>query len=535
MIGRLVHPLIIYFFHTILCWIHQKVATANMTRLGTDPATNFAPFLRFLKILSFQRWKSFYKACSTTGIPVHLHFKPALCQLNPGLRDRLNTKTSRANDSGAKVAGASLRRSVILQRRSNACGALVKRAKQVASDARRKDCEERSQKGIELQRRLDRAAVRRKSNKSGVPKRPGCQQATNVIGVSHREEILRQLTALQDDFESVSSWLKSPVTIGLVAEWLASVGVEGGLCKRLLALIYMARAQQLFDQEDAADTRMQNEAIRFHEAFDRALRGTLDERGSFQTAFTRARRFHKAWAAQDIPKQARIVDDAIHRLHGQLLSARVAQLEQGVEPVPPEEILAQIRALSGQAAEEEARQLFLRHWSIPYSRGAAVEERAASLESTIRGIALRAMQDSIKEQISSYNYSGLFSLLRELQEVMLTLNSHSRRVCDDLLDHFDVDFIEQQANAQCLSLSQVQQLVLYITRTISGWQAPVDDAETLVWVSEVERTISESINMSLDEFVQNHLVEYIFTAFESIGRVYKRIVELTPRQGSQRF
>ena len=82
-------------------------------------------------------------------------------------------------------------------------------------------------------------------------------------------------------------------------------------------------------------------------------------------------------------------------------------------------------------------------------------------------------------------YSGLFSLLGELQQAMGVLVAHSPRAAEALSDHFDAQWIAQQAAAGALSLEDVHCLMAYVVDQIGGWQAPVDDDEMRAWATQV--------------------------------------------------
>ena len=82
-------------------------------------------------------------------------------------------------------------------------------------------------------------------------------------------------------------------------------------------------------------------------------------------------------------------------------------------------------------------------------------------------------------------YSGLFSLLGELQQAMGVLVAHSPRAAEALSDHFDAEWIAQQAAAGALSLEDVHRLMAYVVDQIGGWQAPVDDDEMCAWATQV--------------------------------------------------
>ena len=346
-----------------------------------------------------------------------------------------------------------------------------------------------------------------------------------VVPTPLHEEITAQLAACGGEFPALAQWMKEPATIGLVAEYLSSLGIERTLAKKLLALAYMAYdAEAMFDDSDA-DKVMKREASRFKKMLARQLKRGTEQASNepFEASFTRARRFYAAWSRQDIPKQARVVDEALQRLQDAMLRIRAQQVHNGTEAAPPEDILAQIRALAGEAAEQAARRQFAQPWELV---------RAEALEARVRETASRALFDSLKAQVESGDYTGLFGILGELQAAMTALVAHSPRAKEELDDHFDAKWIKQQASAGCLSVIQVHAMMRYLVERISGWQAPVDDGDTRSWAAGVERTLAGTDSMALPHFIATHLVDFLAGAVERVGKVYQRVMELSGQMDS---
>eukprot|EP00316_Scyphosphaera_apsteinii_P000648 CAMPEP_0119301620 /NCGR_PEP_ID=MMETSP1333-20130426/3370_1 /TAXON_ID=418940 /ORGANISM="Scyphosphaera apsteinii, Strain RCC1455" /LENGTH=531 /DNA_ID=CAMNT_0007303743 /DNA_START=47 /DNA_END=1642 /DNA_ORIENTATION=+ len=366
-----------------------------------------------------------------------------------------------------------------------------------------------------------------------MPTAASVQQEANEGGTQNdsldvSEELEAQLaTAANSDFVNLTLWMKDPATIGLVAKWLGRLGIERQLAKRMLAIVYMAHdTESLFDDSEP-DKLMACEAARFMNKLRQQLkRGTKKAlKEPFDVSFTRARRFYAAWARQDVPKQARVVDETVQRLHNALMRVRTQQVHDGEEAAPPEDILAQIRVLAGREAEQTARRCFERPWQ-PISR--------EGLEDRVREVANRAMWDALKAKVHLGNYDGLFGVLGELQHAMGALVAHSARHADDLTDHFDAKWIEQQANAGCLTTDTVHQLMEYLVTRISEWQAPADDAETSAWTASVLATIAATTSMPLGEFIARHLVDFVEGCMKRVRKVHQRVRELADQMDGLR-
>jgi len=198
-------------------------------------------------------------------------------------------------------------------------------------------------------------------------------------------------------------------------------------------------------------------------------------------------------------------------------------IKAGAALEPPEDLLIQIGALGGPEAEAEARRVYSLPWEVV---------DGATLEARVREVAMRAMWDSVQAQVESGEYSGLFSLLGELQQAMSALVAHSPRAREALADRFDAKWIAQQAAAEALSLEDVHRLIAYLLDEIGGWQAPVDDDDMRAWAAQVHGLLASSRDLALEVFISRHLVSILQQALERVGRVYQRVNDMALRTGA---
>ena len=90
------------------------------------------------------------------------------------------------------------------------------------------------------------------------------------------------------------------------------------------------------------------------------------------------------------------------------------------------------------------------------------------------------------------------------------------------------------ARAPHLTLGEVHNLMLYVARTIEGWQAPADAPAAAAWVAEVTGLVEATAGDDLGPFIASHLPDFVGRAVDNVGAVYKRIVELQEELGRQR-
>ena len=339
------------------------------------------------------------------------------------------------------------------------------------------------------------------------------------------------------DFGALQTWMQTAETVALAREWLVdAVGAaDGGKAARpLLSLVYLHLDRESALCESDEDKIMKREAKRFYELLLQELRATAaadgdedgesgrERRAKFGATLRRARRFLAAWSAQDKPKTLHALFEEVAAARGR--AARAAR--DGGEAPPPEATFAQIARLGGAEAEAAARQL--------YGRNFKAVDGEAELRRRVAAAAQRAMLDVVKEQLAGGDTSGLFSLLGELQQAMLATVAHSVRQRDEINDRFDAKWLEQQAAAGALTLAEVHNLMLYVARTIEGWQAPADAPAAAAWVAEVTGLVEATAGDDLGPFIASHLPDFVGRAVDNVGAVYKRIVELQEELGRQR-
>lgn len=324
-------------------------------------------------------------------------------------------------------------------------------------------------------------------------------------------DIATQLRALEGkDFVEVAEWMKAGATKRLLTEWLSTHAVDPKNTKYVLAILYMTHDAGTVLDDSPNDRRMHSEAVRFRERLARALSG--EPAPTFVDDLTRAVRFYKAWAAEDVVVQAQIVDETLARLMNEAMRSRM------VTGTVPEDVVAQIRLLGGADAETRVRAQLERPWERV--------EGETDLQLRIRATAKRAMTEVLKAHTAAGNYEALFDLLGQLQAGMNALATHQPRTQEDIADRFDAQWIRQQAEAGCLTLESVHQFMRYLLETIGSFQAPVDAERVASWRQDTETVLAQTADMDLTAFLTEHLVDFLMSAVEHMETVVGRLMDL---------
>ena len=292
--------------------------------------------------------------------------------------------------------------------------------------------------------------------------------------------------------DRVKVWIQQPDVLRQTRAWLSAAGADPRAARIVLAYAYMScGATQLFHESNPSDAAMRAEVDLFYGTMQDSLAGK--EVPAFPAAVLRARRFFRAWAAEDRPRTA---ESLIGTLGAQSTPQQTAAT------------LALVRAVGGGPSS--------------YRRGLDAAG-AVPLGAHVAAVAERALWDVVQEQASVGNFEGVYSLLSELQEAMLALVAHSPRECDQVNDRFDAQFIRQQGEHGCLSTANAQAIVRYLVDTIGGWCAPADDAAIRAWRVRVERGLEASAAWTVGKFVHAFLIPFLAEAFAHVRQLYGRI------------
>lgn len=313
-------------------------------------------------------------------------------------------------------------------------------------------------------------------------------------------------------FEHRSQWMRSTDIINMTRQWLDSISFDASdqNVRTLLAFLYMDVDSKSIFTSSSSDVIMCRETHTVVQKFDALLDdiGAVEKRTVFIAAYDRARRFFSAWSAHD---RLAMVE--------QITSVIVA-CKTGDEP-PDAGLVEQLRNIGGNDAVERARARHAAH--VPMTQENVVEH--------VTRVARRAFWDVLRADLVENKYDSLYGVLQEMGDGMRALVAHSERSIDELNDTFDVAWLRQQVEAGCLTAGDVRRLIMHLAQTISGWQAPVDAAETREWVATVEaRAHGET---ELDALVNGLLVDFLAEAHERLGTIYARILSFDPTSLSE--
>lgn len=308
-----------------------------------------------------------------------------------------------------------------------------------------------------------------------------------------KTSLLEELEGVRGDFTRARQWLVRPQTTERMSAWLENRGADETAARKCLAVLYMCVSSGMLSPGVPEDDIMGRESMRFQDMFARGTASAED--------VVRLVRFYDAWAAQDRPKTLRWLMDSVTTLRA-----------RGEDP---DETFDAIRRLGGVERETAARRMYGRDWSfLP----------ADDLEAHVRNLVRRAFWDAIREEAEHDHFDRLWETLGELRAAMDALVSHSATAKAELDDKFDVAWLRDMAGAGALPASSVRGLMHFLSRTITSWQAPADDASGNAWVKEVDALCAG--DEALGPLVAGPFLEFLDGAFERLAGIYARIFEL---------
>ena len=276
------------------------------------------------------------------------------------------------------------------------------------------------------------------------------------------------------DFGALQTWMQTAETVALAREWLVdAVGISSTARRRRRAP----------SSRSSTSTSTASRALRVgrgqdHEARGQAVLRATAPRASAPpppptaTAATApasgapssARRC-AARAASSRRGARRTSLNFLHALFEEVVAARgraVSRRPRRRRNTPPEATFAQIARLGGAEAEAAARQL--------YGRNFEAVDGGAELRRRVAAAAQRAMLDVVKEQLAGGDTSGLL-LLGELQKAMLATVAH-RCVSATRSTTASTPSGSSSRRRRAEEVDvEVHNLMLYVARTIEGWQA----------------------------------------------------------------
>lgn len=311
----------------------------------------------------------------------------------------------------------------------------------------------------------------------------------------------------QNEFDQRTKWMRSSDAMNVTRQWLLSFDFNGSDAdvRTLIAFLYMDVEADFIFTSSSADVIMRRETRTVVRQFDALLldTGAFEQRLLFANAYDRARRFFTAWSAHD------------RRQMTEHITAIIVACKTPND-APDADLLEHLHNVGGEQAVRRARAEHEAH--APVARENIVEH--------VTRTARRAFWDVLRSSLVEGNYEHLYGVLQEMADGMRALVAHSVRSIDDLNDTFDVAWLRQQVEADCLTTQDVRGLIMHLARTISSWQAPVDAAEAHAWVDDIESRAN--VETDLETFVNGFLVDFLAEAHERLGTIYMRILSFEP-------
>ena len=261
-------------------------------------------------------------------------------------------------------------------------------------------------------------------------------------------------------FEERTVFAMTPSHLHTVTTWLNGLGPELGTesaTRAVFGLMMMHADSGEMLSKSAVDYVMRDASAQFVDSLRTAVTG--DALG-FVDVFTRCRGLMMAWRKRDAPLTLRFLLDDV-----------VLAKSDGRSPEAIEKLFDQILSVGGVEAETRARR---RH-------GAMESVSAEDFEKRLADAYRRAFWDSLKEEVAGTaetppSFERLFQVLQELKDALKALVAHSERQKALIDERFDVTWIKQQADHQCLSTALIHQTMRWVSERIVMYQAAADTA-----------------------------------------------------------
>ena len=146
------------------------------------------------------------------------------------------------------------------------------------------------------------------------------------------------------------------------------------------------------------------------------------------------------------------------------------------------------------------------------------------LETHVRSIVEQAVFDVLQLEIEKKDFSRLFIMLKDIKKIMLALVCHSPRTINNLNEYFDVEFLEQQAQAHVLTVDLVARQMRFVVQDcIKMWCCPNEDEQIDAWVDFLTQ---QEQTQDLFVFLNNCMVHFIKQCTKHLTIIVNRLVDL---------
>ena len=307
-------------------------------------------------------------------------------------------------------------------------------------------------------------------------------------------------------FEERTAFAMNRSHLHAVTTWLGGLSPDLGTepCARsVFGLMLMhADAGEMLSQS-AVDYVMRDVSAQFVDSLRAAVSG--DALG-FVDVLARCRGLMMAWRKRDAPLTLRFLLDDV-----------VLAKSDGRPAEEVEKLFDQIRSIGGVEAETRARR---RHGDMESVSAEDFEKRLADAYR-------RAFWDSLREEVAGSegqppSFERLFLVLQELKDALKALVAHSDRQKALIDERFDVPWLKQQADHQCLDTSLIHQTMRWVSERIVMYQAAADTAEALAWGQQVERDTANDARPFPETLPV--LIDFMRDGFAHIEKVYARVL-----------
>ena len=348
------------------------------------------------------------------------------------------------------------------------------------------------------------------SERAKSKKNHHCLKERPMSASARIQTLLREFDQCES-FEDRCQFITDPQHLRIMSEWLVELRAASApapsVARAAFGLMLMHSDAGEMLSQSPIDFVMRDLSAQFVDSLKAASEGLTE---GFAPIMRRCRGLLAVWRERDRDLTLRFLMDDV-----------VLAKSDGRPSNQVETLFEQIRSIGGVEAETQARLRHDRDWQ---------PVQAQDLEQRLADAYRVAFWDSLREEVAGTegnppSFERLFAVLQELKDALKALVAHSDRQKAQIDEHFDVDWLKQQADHRCLDTSLIHHTMRWVSERIVMYQAAADTSDALAWAQRVERDTSNDARPFPETLPV--LIDFMRDSFTHVEKVYSRVLEMT--------